>query len=306
MRPDTLPTWNGAPRRRRNRAPLAVTALLCATVVLSVAGTLLYTSGRLPFAHTAGGTDTTPTGIVAHPIPRLPPIGGAVPPMHPRVALGPDTPCAVATPSTPTLTLNPPSRSQTTPGNSQPADGTLPTCSDGGSAVAHAPCYTIPGLNATQDQVRQGLYTVAVSKPFSFSLMEAISWQESSWNAAVISCDGGHGLMQIMDDTRDWLNQSNGTSYSSDTLEGNIHLGVDLLTWEYNYYLPFCNQGMPAGQTCNWDTVWPGGTDGATVRQIVISSYNQGIGTTAKYGIQNWHYVNNVMALWQQFLATEK
>jgi hypothetical protein len=313
MRPDTLPTWNGAPPRRRNRAPLVITALLCAVVVLSVAGTLLYAGGKVPFARLSSTTaqSATATTIVAHPIPNLPPIHeGSVPPMTPRLVVGAGTPyptpCAASTPTAPPLKLNPPSRSAPVRGNVTPSDSTLPACPDGSHPIAHTPCYYLPGTAPTQDQVRQAMYNLAVSKPFSFSLIEAIGWQESGWQAYVVACDGGVGLMQMMPDTTAWLNQTNGTNYSPNNMDGNLHLGVDLLTWEYNYYIPFCNQGMPAGQTCNWDTPWPGGTDGATVRQIVISSYNQGIGTTAKYGIQNWGYVNSVMALWQQFLAAEK
>ena len=158
---------------------------------------------------------------------------------------------------------------------------------------------------SSRGQVTSMLRTAAHNYGLPTNLLLAIAWQESGWYQHVIARDGGIGVMQIQPDTVTWLNQTYGTNYDPHQLQANINLGINMLQWLYNYYIPYCNQGMPAGQTCTWDTVWPGATDGATVRQIVISSYNQGVGTTALYGIQNWSYVNNVMALRAQFLAAE-
>jgi hypothetical protein len=201
--------------------------------------------------------------------------------------------------STPTLHISP------VPTKTGGQNG-IPVCGNGQRPGPQMVCTTFPGAEPTEDQVRQTMYNLAVSTGFlNFSLIEAEGWQESGWTENIQACDGGIGVMQIQPDTVTWLNQTYGTNYDPHQLQGNINLGINMLQWLYNYYIPYCNQGMPAGQTCDWDTVWPGATDGATVRQIVISSYNQGVGTTALYGIQNWNYVNNVMALRAQFLAAE-
>jgi hypothetical protein len=181
---------------------------------------------------------------------------------------------------------------------------TLPPCGDGERPGPR--CYSVlPGAAPSQDEVRQALYDAAVQNHFSFSLIEAISWQESGWQQNVKACDGGVGLMQLMPDTTTWLNTYYGRNDDPYTLAGNIMQGIELLQWTYSYYISFCNPQLPQGQTCNWDTVWPDATDGATIRDIVSSAYNEGIGTMAHYGIINWWYVNSVVNLWKQFLAAE-
>ncbi len=279
------------PTRHPSRAPLLLIAVLAGVTLVSVAATLLYVKGH--------GSATS--GVTAHPLAHVPQPTGSIPPlgMHfslagARAALA--TPCPVETPTgAPTATPF-----------ATPVPAALPACGNGQRPGPR--CFTtLPGTPPTQDQVRQEMYTVVSASGFSnFSLIEAFGWQESGWQENVVACDGGIGVMQLQPETVTWLNQSDGTNYDPKTLDGNIHLGVAMAIWLYDYYLPFCDQGMPAGQPCTWDTVWPGATDGATVRQIVISSYNQGVGTTANYGIQNWQYVNNVMALRQQFLAAEQ
>ncbi len=319
MHLNNIPDWN--PRQRRNtRTPLLLASVFCIVAIASVSVTLLLSANGKSAAQQ--GASGIMTSVTPHPlphVPKTPPPGTSLPPIGSHFQLGSNstplaTPCPVETANvtprvaatgTPSLhlTLTP----TATPG---PGRNVAPVCGDGKYVGMHVACPLPPGAfpnpEPTQDQVRQTMYNLAVSTGFyNFSLIEAEGWQESGWTENVIACDGGQGVMQIQPDTEQWLNQTYGTSYSSRTLEGNINLGIEMLEWLYNYYIPFCNQGMPAGQTCTWDTVWPGATDGATVREIVISSYNQGVGTTAKYGIQNWQYVNNVMALRAQFLAAE-
>jgi hypothetical protein len=279
------------PSRHPSRAPLMMIAALAVVTTIAVAATLRYVRG--------GGLTTS--GVTAHPLLHVPHPTGSLPPLGANFSLTDAhamlaTPCPVTTPTgVPTATPT-----------GTPLPAALPACGNGQRPGPR--CYTtLPGTPPTQDQVREAMYNLVTANGFNnFSLIEAFGWQESGWQENVVACDGGVGVMQLQPETTAWLNQNDGTNYDPKTLDGNIHLGVAMVMWLYTYYIPFCNQGMPAGQTCTWDTVWPGATDGATVRQIIISSYNQGIGTTAKYGIQNWSYVNNVIALRQQFLAAEQ
>jgi hypothetical protein len=93
--------------------------------------------------------------------------------------------------------------------------------------------------------------------------------------------------------TAAWLNSYYHTSYDVNTLSGNALLAASYLSYYYKYYTSVC--GVSG---CNWDTVWPGASDNATIRDIVISVYNEGAGTMSNYGILNWGYVNNVLAFY--------
>ena len=322
MKPTYMPSWD-APTHRRRRVPLFIFSAVALIAVAAVALTVLFgNGGRFGPANPSRATgQQVPPGFTPAPIAHIPAtLPSSFPPIispygsDPRTPIA--TPCAVQTPAAashlfpqttpPVVHLSP------TPTPTPPVPhGGVPVCGNGqrpGPRCVTTPTNLFPTAEPTQDQIRQALYNLVTSNSFdNFSMIEAINWQESGWTENIIACDGsgGIGLMQIQPDTATWLNQKNSTTYSPYSMDGNIHLGLALLQWEYEYYLPFCNQGMPTGQTCTWDTPWPGGTDGATLRQIIISSYNQGIGTTAQYGIQNWQYVNNVMSLRQQFLAAE-
>ena len=306
--------YSPVPRRRRPFLLLALS--LCIIAVASVTVTVLITHGQIRVG-SVNATAPTATGqsvaiaITPMPPPNLPipPKTDAVPPLGAHFVLPPVTPGQpTATPcpgfTLPTAVLGSPATATTapttTPSSSRP---TIPVCGNG--SLYGPKCYSIlPGTNPTQDEIRQKLYTVANTRGVSFSLVEAIAWQESGWQENVQACDGGVGVMQLQPETSVWLNKQFNTNYSSFELDGNINLGVTMVTWLYNYYIPFCNQGLTSG-TCNWDTVWPGATDGATIRQIVLSAYNEGVGTMAHYGIQNWSYVNSVSLLWKQFKASE-
>ncbi len=311
MRLENTPEWT--PRsRRRSRLPLVLASFFCGIAVAAVSITLLISSGKLGNQRGISGAASVPPGVTPHPLAHVPtpPAGASLPPLGGHFQIGNQatplaTPCTVQgtapapTTGSPTLRISPvPTKTG--------GQGGIPVCGNGQRPGPQAVCTTFPGPEPTEDQVRQAMYNLAVSTNFlNFSLIEAEGWQESGWQENIQACDGGIGVMQIQPDTVTWLNQTFNTNYDPHQLQDNINLGINMLQWLYNYYLPYCNQGMPTGQTCTWDTVWPGATDGATVRQIVISSYNQGVGTTAAYGIQNWSYVNNVMALRAQFLAAE-
>lgn len=296
--------WRAHPRRN---VYLTLVGVFCVVAVV-VATLLIGTGDQWPWSHQRAQIPTTNgTRTPTFPL-HLPTPSTSIPPLGRRLVVNDltpgATPCPVVTP--PSGDLRPPPGITPEPAATRPApgQGTLSPCGTGQTVGPQ--CYTIiPGDVPTQDQVRQALYSAAVAHNFSFSLLEAISWQESGWQQNVKACDGGTGLMQIQPETSTWLNSTFGTNDSPYTLLGNINQGYELLNYLYNYYIPFCEQQMPAGQTCDWTTPWPAATDNATVRDIVISAYNEGIGTMANYGIINWSYVTSVKSLWQQFLAAE-
>lgn len=298
--------WRAHPRRN---AFLSLASVLCLVAIVAVVAILLlgtggpwaWSKGRAQVPHSVG------TRLPTFPF-HLPTPSAATPPLGNRVVvtdLTPGaTPCPAATPPVNALRPLPGITPEPAPTRPAAGQGSLTLCGNGQHVGPH--CYTIiPGDVPTQDQVRQALYATAVAHQFSFSLLEAISWQESGWQQNVKACDGGTGLMQLQPETSTWLNSTYGTNDSPYTLQGNINQGYEMLNYLYTYYIPFCEQQMPAGQTCDWTTPWPGATDNATVRDIVISAYNEGTGTMANYGIINWSYVTSVTHLWQQFLAAE-
>jgi soluble lytic murein transglycosylase-like protein len=68
------------------------------------------------------------------------------------------------------------------------------------------------------------------------TLVEAVAWQESGWSSSIVSCDGGHGVMQVQSATADWMNQRFGTSYDYTTLSGNAAIGGEYLEWLVAYF----------------------------------------------------------------------
>ena len=103
----------------------------------------------------------------------------------------------------------------------------------------------------------------------------AIAWQESGWYQHVIARDGGIGVMQIMPYTAQDINRSSGIRRDPYRLGDNIYMGANYLYWLWHNFR------------------------GNVVR--VISAYNEGGWAVIHWGIFNWRYVNNVLALMRQF-----
>jgi soluble lytic murein transglycosylase-like protein len=62
-------------------------------------------------------------------------------------------------------------------------------------------------------------------------LVLATAWHESGWQSNIVNCDGGHGLMQVMPDTEEFINQRFEQSYDSRDYKQNAVLGVNYLAW---------------------------------------------------------------------------
>ncbi|GAA4850724.1 hypothetical protein GCM10023235_29650 [Kitasatospora terrestris] len=140
--------------------------------------------------------------------------------------------------------------------------------------------------------------------PLPTALVKAVAWQESGWQSAILACDGGIGLMQVMPGTVTMMNNKFGTTSDPKTVEGNVQLGTQLLDWLVAYYGDSCFGG-------NYD-LSPDPVSGKTpLLDLVIAAYNAGAGnvhyntvtdlaTGAVSGVSqipNPSYVANVKAL---------
>jgi hypothetical protein len=228
---------------------------------------------------------TIPSSPTPTPVPHpLPVPSNAPPPAHNSspVQIKPTPITATPTPCVDATTCVHP-----TPGPCQP----------GG-----APYYITPTATPSTSTIAQTITNAANRNGISVPLQEAIAWQESGWQENVIACDGGIGLMQLMPATVTWLNGYYGVNDNPYDLNGNAGLGAGYISYYYNYYTGYIQTHYPAtcgSSGCNWDTVWPGDKNGVTVRDIVISVYNEGAGTMATKGIINWtNYVQPVLAFY--------
>lgn len=129
--------------------------------------------------------------------------------------------------------------------------------------------------------------TVSITAPQD--LLAAIAWQESGWQSAIVSCDGGYGTMQIMSGTASWMNGSFHTTYDDTTLAGNTQIGAEYVDWLIAYFgQVYYNDDFNLASNQN-------------LLDDVISAYNDGPGDVAptgtSSGILNPQYVSNVEAL---------
>ncbi|QSB17336.1 lytic transglycosylase domain-containing protein [Natronosporangium hydrolyticum] len=126
-------------------------------------------------------------------------------------------------------------------------------------------------------------------------LVRAIAWQESGWQSDIIACDGGIGVMQVMPDTADFVNQRFEVSHDPHTLEGNTTLGVNYLAWLIKYFgdVHFEGSYRLAGADCA-DHLDP------CLLNAVIAGYNFGPAAVESgdgLAVPNPRYVENVRAL---------
>jgi len=70
----------------------------------------------------------------------------------------------------------------------------------------------------------------------SSDLVKSIAWHESGWQSDVVNCDGGRGLMQVMPDTVDMINNRFGESYNAKDYRQNALAGANYLAWLTKYF----------------------------------------------------------------------
>jgi hypothetical protein len=172
-----------------------------------------------------------------------------------------------------------------------------------GTPAPGGSCPSYTGPKAPTSDVRAALDAAAakqflpVSAPtirVPANLLYAVAWQESGWQSTILACDGGIGTMQIMPATAKWMNDSFGTSYDVQTLNGNIMIGGEYLALMIKIFGNEYFQG-------SYDLSAPAAPGSVSLLDSVVSAYNYGPGavdpTKGTAGIPNWRYVNNVEAL---------
>lgn len=237
---------------------------------------------------------------IPHPLPI--PVNNPPPPIHivPTLIVPTDQPTATisATTTAQTTAIVPSPTFTSTPAPTVPPAPTNTPCA--GPCPTPTPCvpsFIRPFPPYTKDDVSKALNEAAIQYTVPFQLMEAIAMEESGWQPDIIACTGDTGLMQMSKGTAPWLNTVYSTNYDQRTLSGSANLGAELINYYYTFYVAYLQKHNPdtcgtAG--CNWDTVWPG-SDNVTIRDIVVSVYNEGATTMGTYGIINQFYVNIVL-----------
>ncbi|HEX5541163.1 MAG TPA: transglycosylase SLT domain-containing protein [Micromonospora sp.] len=94
------------------------------------------------------------------------------------------------------------------------------------------------GTQATRAQAKQALTDAAgrtywpnsaPSIKVPLNMVKAVAWQESGWQSNIIACDGGVGLMQVMQPTADYVNMRFEKSYDINDYRENAIMGPT--TW---------------------------------------------------------------------------
>jgi len=101
-------------------------------------------------------------------------------------------------------------------------------------------CATREGKAVAKAKVKSALLAAAGKTYWPTSAPElklpkrlvlATAWHESGWQADIVNCDGGRGLMQVMPDTEAFINQRFGQSFDSHDHRQNALLGANYLAW---------------------------------------------------------------------------
>jgi soluble lytic murein transglycosylase-like protein len=78
--------------------------------------------------------------------------------------------------------------------------------------------------------------TTAPELRLSSDLVKSVAWHESGWQSDIVNCDGGRGLMQVMPDTVDMINNRFGQSYDAHDYKQNAIIGANYLAWLTGYF----------------------------------------------------------------------
>jgi soluble lytic murein transglycosylase-like protein len=115
--------------------------------------------------------------------------------------------------------------------------------------------------------------TEAPTLKLNYPLVKAIAWQESGWQTNIHNCDGGTGVMQVMPDTVDFINNRFGLAYDAKNYKDNAYAGANYMAWftrwaGQNYFNENYNLSP---SKCKSHTSW-------CLLNVVISGYNAGQG----------------------------
>jgi soluble lytic murein transglycosylase-like protein len=166
-------------------------------------------------------------------------------------------------------------------------------------------CADYDGKNVSKKAAKSAL-TVAAGRTYwptsapklklNADLVKAVAWQESGWQSAIVNCDGGRGLMQVMPETEDFVNQRFEKSYDAGDYKQNATVGATYLAWLTRYFGDnyFKKDYSLSPARCKTH-------ESRCLLNMVIAGYNAGYGTVeeayAEKRLPNPEYVNSVRHL---------
>jgi len=111
--------------------------------------------------------------------------------------------------------------------------GTSLSIPSGGATVTTGGAPAPTTTQVSSSEIGYLLEQEALSNGVSTSLVKAVAYQESGWQPHVVSSAGAIGVMQVMPDTADWVNQVllGGTSLDVRNAHDNIKMGVSYLRY---------------------------------------------------------------------------
>ncbi|MEU3115519.1 transglycosylase SLT domain-containing protein [Micromonospora chalcea] len=270
-------------------AAVAVAALL-ATGTLTACGEqerpVREVAADLPTAAPADEPQEAPADAPSEEPPAVAAMGGRPSPSasaSPRAKPSRTSTGPLAKPDPPTETKVPPPPRKPVAGCKPSYRGTAASRSQVKAALADAAARTYWPTSAPDIRIPS-------------ALMKATAWQESGWQSNIIACDTGIGLMQVMPDTAEWMNQRFGQSYDVEDYQDNAYLGGSYLAWLTKYIgdMYFKADYRLDASLCTAEL-------DSCLLNAVISAYNFGHGAVAQkdkpLDIPNPQYVRNVRAL---------
>jgi soluble lytic murein transglycosylase-like protein len=149
----------------------------------------------------------------------------------------------------------------------------------------------------TKAAYRQYWRTEAPKLRVPLRLVKAVAWHESGWQSDIVNCDGGKGLMQVMPDTVDHMNQRFGLAYRVDDYRDNAFLGANYLAYltkEFGNDYFKGSHDLSAGKCRSHSD--------RCLLNLVIAAYNFGEGSVrevvrSKSDLPNPAYVDSVRSL---------
>jgi len=166
-------------------------------------------------------------------------------------------------------------------------------------------CATHEGKNVSKKAAKAALLSAAgrsywpTSAPnlkLPSDLVKAVAWHESGWQSNIVNCDGGRGLMQVMPDTEEFVNNRFEKSYDAHDYRQNATLGANYLAWLTKY---FGDNYFKGNYSLNTSKCKSHGS--RCLLNLVIAGYNAGAGTVdaayADKSLPNPEYVNSVRHL---------
>jgi soluble lytic murein transglycosylase-like protein len=166
-------------------------------------------------------------------------------------------------------------------------------------------CAKRSGKKVSKAQAKAAL-TAAAGKTYwpatepklkvSGDLVKSVAWHESGWQADIVNCDGGRGLMQVMPDTVTMINNRFGQSYVATDYKQNAIIGANYLAWLTRYFgkAYFKDNFDLSPAKCKTHA-------SMCLLNMVISAYNSGFGSVddgyASKQLPNLAYVDSVRSL---------